>query len=570
VNFLRRSIFLIVVASVVASVGASVGASATHARQHSGMNMSARDLQSSTNSSTPATILPGMGNLHHQINTKSPEAQKFFDQGLTLAYAFNFDEAARSFKHASLLDPSAAMPYWGLALTLAPSYQAGPASARTNQIACDNLDAAKKLAANTPAIELAYIAALSKLFSRDPHAVPANLLRDYSSAMRELTKNYSDDPDAAALYAESVFDIHDWKLWTNDGQPESGTLEVVAALKEVLRRWPNHVGANHFYIHALEASPYPEHALASAHLLETLLPGAGHLVHMPAHIYMRTGDYAAAVKSNQAAIAADRAYFNLQGTSNITYRLGYAEHNYLFLIAAAEMDGDYDAALSAAKQLESDAHDPHLDAGLAEKLMVNTILVPLRFAKWDDVLALPAPDKNFMGLAFFWHYARGCAFAAKEDVPKAKVEQAATHSLFNQLPQGPSGIMPFSWRTTHDITSSALAGRIAIAQNDFPMAIACWRAEEEVQDKMGFADPPAWYYPMRETLGAVLLQNGQLTEAEKVFRADLKRNPNNPRSLFGLWKTLEAEKKPDEAAAARKSFEAAWKGGANQLRIEDF
>ena len=561
-KFPRRAIFPIAVALLAAT--------APLARQHSAMNMPAPDLQSSANSAAPTRILPGMGNLHHQINTKSADAQKFFDQGLTLVYAFNFDEAARSFKHASLLDPSAAMPYWGLALTLAPSYQAGPATARTNQIACDNLDAAKKLAASTPAIENAYIAALSKLFSRDPHADPASLLRDYSSAMRELAKNYPDDPDAATLYAESVFDIHDWKLWTNDGQPESGTLEVIAVLKEVLRRWPNHVGANHFYIHALEASPYPERALASAHLLETLVPGAGHLVHMPAHIYMRTGDYAAAVKSNQAAIAADRAYFNLQGTSNIAYRLGYGEHNYLFLIAAAEMDGDYDAALSAAKQLESDAHDPHLDAGLAEKLMVNTILVPLRFAKWDDVLAIPAPDKNFPGLNFFYHYARGCAFAAKGNLQKADEEQGSMHAIFNQLPQGPSGIMPFSWKTTHDIASTALAGRIAAARKDFTTAIADWRAEEEVQDKMGFQDPPAWYYPMRETLGAVLLQNGQPAEAEKVFRDDLKRNPKNPRSLFGLWKTLEAEKKPDEAAAARHSFETAWKGGVNRLHIEDF
>jgi tetratricopeptide (TPR) repeat protein len=562
VNSLLRSLFLI--------AAASLAANAPHARQHSSMNISARDLQSSANSAPSAKILPGMGNLHHQINTKSADAQAFFDQGLTLAYAFNFDEAARSFKHASLLDPSAAMPYWGLALTLAPSYQAGPATARTNQIACDNLDTAKKLAANSLAIDRAYVDALSKLFSRDPHADPANLLHDYSSAMRELAKNYPDDPDAATLYAESVFDIHDWKLWTNEGQPEPGTLEVITTLKEVLRRWPNHVGANHFYIHALEASPYPERALASAHLLETLVPGAGHLVHMPAHIYMRVGDYAAAEKSNQAAIAADRAYFNLQGASNITYRLGYAEHNYLFLIAAAEMDGDYDAALSAAKQLESDAHEPHLAAGLAEKLMVNSILVPLRFAKWDDVLALPAPDKTFSGLNFFYHYARGCAFAAKGRLQQADEERDVMEQIYKTLPQGPSNIMPFSWNTTYAIASTALSGRIAAARKDFAAAITLWRAEEEVQDKMGFQDPPAWYYPMRESLGAVLLQNGQPAEAEKVFRDDLKRNPKNPRSLFGLWKTLEAEKKPEEAAIARKSFEAAWKGAPNELRIEDF
>jgi tetratricopeptide (TPR) repeat protein len=562
VKIFRRWIFIIAVALL--------GTAALQARQHSGMTMPPRDPQAAQSSTAIARILPGMGNLHHQINTKSAQAQAFFDQGLTLVYAFNFVEAERSFKHASLLDQSAAMPYWGMALTLAPSYEAGPASARTNQIACDNLDAAKKLAANGPAIERAYIAALSKLFSRDAHADPANLLRDYSSAARELSKNFPDDPDAATLYAESIFDIHDWKLWTNDGQPEQDTLEIIAVLKEVLRRWPNHIGANHFYVHALEGSPFPERALPSAHLVATLVPGAGHLVHMPAHIYMRTGDYAAAVKSNQAAIAADRAYFNLQGASNITYRLGYAEHNYLFLIAAAEMDGDYDAALNAAKQLEADARAMHPDVGLAEKLMVNAILVPLRFAKWDDVLALPAPEKSFPGLAFFWHYARGCAFTAKGKLQQADEERDSMELIFKELPTGFSGIMPFSWKTTHDIAVTALNGRVASARGNLSEAVENWRAEATVQDKMGFTDPPAWYYPMRESLGAVLLRAGQPDNAEQVFRDDLKQNPKNPRSLFGLWKTLEAEKKLDQAEVARRSYEAAWKGGANTLRIEDF
>jgi tetratricopeptide (TPR) repeat protein len=548
----------------------SLGTLGFRARQHADMNPSAFEAQASPITSPIAKILPGMGSLHHPIATKSRDAQAFFDQGLTLVYAFNFDEAARSFKRASQLDPTAAMPYWGVALTFSPSYEAGPASSRTNEIACENIDQAKKLAAAGPTNERAYVDALSKLFSRDPNADPEKLLRDYSAAARELSKTYPDDPDAATLYAESVFNLHDWKLWTTDGKPTEDTLDIIAQLEGVLRRWPDHVGANHFYIHALEASPYPERALPSARRLESLVPGAGHLVHMPSHIYMRTGDYAAAVKSNQSAIAADREYFNFRGTSNLAYRLGYAEHNFLFLIAAADMDGEYDSALKAARQLQADALSLHPNLPLAENLMVNAYLVPVRFARWDDVLALPAPDKTFRGLTFFWHYARGCAFAAKGQGQQAEAERGAMEQIYKGLPDGPSGIMPFGWSTTHDIAVTALNGRIAAARGDFTTAIECWRAEVAVQDKMGFQDPPAWFYPMRESLGAALLRSGQNVEAEEVFREDLKRNPRNPRSLFGLWKALEAENKPADAEAARHTFELAWKGGTTRLRIEDF
>jgi tetratricopeptide (TPR) repeat protein len=562
VKLLSRRVFIIALSAI--------GTLSVQARQHSDMNVPATDAQAAVSPNPIAIILPGMGNLHHPIATKSPEAQAFFDQGLTLVYAFNFDEAARSFKRASQLDPSAPMPYWGVALTLSPSYEAGPASTRANEIACDNLDMAKKLAAAGPANERGYVEALSKLFTRSPSPDSAKLLHEYSLAARALSKSYPDDPDAAALYVESVFNIHDWKLWTIDGKPTEDTPEITAVLEDVLRRWPNHVGANHFYIHALEASPYPERALPSARLLETLVPGAGHLVHMPAHIYMRTGDYAAAVKSNQDAIAADREYFTYRGNSNLAYRLGYAEHNYLFLIAAAQMDGDYDAALKAAKQLESDTLALHPTTGLAEKLMVNTFLVPVRSARWDDVLSLVAPDKSYRGLTFFWHYARGCAFAAKGQIQQAEAERDAMENIYKERPDAPSGIMPFGWSTTHDIALTALNGRIAAARRDFSTAIACWRAEVSVQDKMGFQDPPAWYYPMRESLGAALFRSGQVAEAEKVFRDDLKQNPRNPRSLFGLWKTLEAEQKPADAESVRRSFEAAWKGASAELRIEDF
>ncbi len=547
-----------------------LGMPAIRGREHSEMKAAAFEAQTAGTPNPAPRILPGMGNLHHPIATKNPEAQAFFDQGLTLVYAFNEDEAARSFKRASQLDPTAAMPYWGIALALGPSYGGGQGGNRVNEIAIENLRQAKKLAAAGPANERAYIDALSKLFTLDPKPDVAKLRRDYSSAMRELSKNYPDDPDAATLYAESLINLHNWLLWTNDGKPADDTLEIIDVLKEVLRRWPNHVGANHFYIHAIEASPYPERALPSARLLETLVPGAGHLVHMPSHIYMRTGDYSKAVKSNEDAVAVDREYFRYRGAGNIAYRGGYAEHNFLFLIAAAEMDGEYDIAYKAAKQLESDALSLPASLGLAEELMPGVFLLPVRFARWDDVLAQAPPDKKFPGLALYWHYARGCAFAAKGQVQQAEAERDALEKSYKELPsQSGPDMMPNNLSGMHYLMANALSARIAAARGDFPAAIDLWRSAIAMQDQIGYEEPPAWYYPMRESLGATLLRSGQTAEAEKVFREDLKRNPRNPRSLFGLWKTLQAEQKTAEADSVRRQFEAAWKGGADQLRIED-
>jgi tetratricopeptide (TPR) repeat protein len=556
----------------IGCIGTTFVASITKWQQHSGMSMPSGAAKPSGTPEVTGKIIQGMGSWHHPITTKNPEAQAFFDQGLTLVYAFNFDEAVRSFKKASQLDPLAAMPYWGVALALGPSYNGGTnVYGPYEKAGYEALLQAKKLAAVGPENERDYIDSLLRLFSGEENADTAKLARNYIPAARELRIKYPDDPDAATLYGAILMDLHSRKLWTSDGLPSDDTMEIIAVFEDVLRRWPNHPGANHLYIHTMEASPYPERALPSARRLESLVPAAGHLVHMPAHIYMRTGDYSTAVKSNADAIATDRVYLHDLGTRNLGYQFAYAEHNYSFLIAAAGMAGEYDAAINAAKELAAEAAPLIENVPTVEAYMVNPILVPARFARWDDVLALPAPPEKLKGLTFFWHYARGCAFATKKQTQQAETERTAMEKIYKELPAGRAfGMLPNDWSTMHDMAANALNGRIAAARGDYVSAMERWRAAITVEDGMVYHEPPDWYYPMRESLGAILLRAGQPAEAEKVFRDDLARNPRSPRSLFGLWKALEAEQKPADADWARRSFEAAWRGAANQLRIEDF
>jgi len=516
-----------------------------------------------------ATLLPGLGSLHHPIATKNKEAQKFFDQGLTLVYAFNHGEAVRSFDRAAELDPSSPMPLWGKALALGPNYN--EVHGESEKDAYDAIQKAKALAASAPESERAYVEALALRFTNDPKPDFDRLARAYAAAMRDVAHRYPDDPDAAALYAESLMDLHAWDLWTNDGKPGENTLEIVSVLEGVLRRWPDHVGANHFYIHAIEESPSPERALDSAHRLETAVPSAGHLVHMPAHIYIRTGDYEAAVKSNEQAVAVDNTYKRAMANPNMMYLMMYGEHNLHFLVFAAMMDGDYENASKSAVELENRAMTGVAQVPSLEGFVPMHTLVLLRFGHWDEVLALPQPDSKFKGLTLFWHYARGCAFAEKGDAAKAEAERAAMEVTSKDLPAGPAFDMLYNdWSAIHDLAAETLAARIAAAHGDRKGAIENWRAAVAAQENMHYDEPPDWYYPVRESLGAALLADGQPAEAEQVFREDLQKNPRNPRSLYGLWKSLEAQKKAVDAEWVKESFEAAWKGGSEPPQLTDF
>jgi tetratricopeptide (TPR) repeat protein len=519
---------------------------------------------------TPPKLYSGMGSLHHLIATTNPEAQKYFDQGMTLLFGFNHDEAARSFQRAAELDPKSPMPLWGVAVVLGPNYNLDVDLDR-ELAAHDAIERAVALAAGAPENERAYVAALAHRYSNDPKPDLPKLSVAYANAMRDLAHRYPDDPDVQVLFAESLMDIHPWQLWSLDGKPGEYTEEIIATLEAVLAKWPNHPGANHYYIHAVEASPHPERALPSSKRLETLVPSAGHLVHMPAHIYIRTGDYTSAEKVNQEAVAIDLSFAQTSGVSQGVYPMMYLSHNLDFLRFAAEMNGQFMVAWGAANKVADVARPALSMMPMMEVSLPEPIMVQLRFAKWDDVLAMPAPDSSLVATTMFWHFARASAFVGKGQTAQAESERVAFLQVAAKLPPGPAyGVLFNDWSVLVSLATHSLDARIARSKGDNAGSINHWRLAVEVQDKMRYSEPPEWSYPIRESLGAALLRSGNAAEAESVFREDLKRNPNNPRSLFGLWKSLDAQKKSADAAKAKNDFDAAWENADTQLRLEDF
>jgi tetratricopeptide (TPR) repeat protein len=522
----------------------------------------------SSGTSAPAQLLSGMGSLHHPIATSNPEAQKFFDQGLTLIYAFNHDEAVRSFRRAAELDPKAAMPWWGIANALGPNYNLDVDPER-EKAAFDAVQKAQSLAAAGPENERDYIAALATRYSGDAKPDLEKLAHDYSRAMGELAKKYPDDPDAATIYAESMMDLRPWGLWKLDGTPSEGTLEIISVLESVLARYPNHVGANHYYIHAVEASPHAVWGLPSAERLGTLVPNAGHLVHMPAHIYARVGDFEAAAKSNEAAAAVDIAYINATGVQGI-YPAMYYSHNLHFLAYAAMQEGKFEEARKASEMLAGNIRlrAQGMPASMTEGFLTYSLLVPVRFRKWQDIPAVPASDSKLPLMTATWHFARGMAAASTGKISEVEAERKAFASAVEQIP----GTQTFGYdsaKTVMQIPAAMLDAQIAEGRGDRKAAIECWKKAVAVQDGLAYNEPPDWYYPVRESLGGALLRDGQAGEAEKVFRDDLARNPRNGRSLFGLWQSLMAQNKTADAEWAHTEFEAAWKNADSQLSVGD-
>jgi tetratricopeptide (TPR) repeat protein len=512
-------------------------------------------------------ILPGLGDYHHAIATKSAEAQRFFDQGLTLVYAFNHEEALRSFLRAAELDQTSPMPLWGIALAVGPNYNMNINPQREG-VAYKAIQEAQRLAASAPEKERAYVDALARRYSGESHPDFQMLNRDYRDAMRKLMGLYPEDLDAATLYAESIMDLHAWSLWNSAGEPTEDTEELLAVLRSVLRRDPKHPGANHFYIHALEASPHPETALASAHVLETLIPGAGHLLHMPSHIYIRLGYYAQAVKANQAAASADRAYIRATGMQDSVYGRMYYSHDLLFLWIAASMEGKFSEAKQAADELSANVSPAVRSMPMLEALLGGPALVLARFQRWDDILNLPAPEASLAGARAYWRYSRGVAFSAKRAISKAKAERQELAALITQ-PTSDASSGHNSAPSFVPLALEVLDARIAAAQADPKASLAHWRRAVEMQDALPYSEPPDWYYPVRESLGGELARAGQYAEAEAVFRADLQRNPGNPRSLFGLLQALTAQNKAAASRSVRQRFEDAWKYADVTLRLED-
>jgi len=522
----------------------------------------------------PATLVTGLGNLHHPVSTRDPEAQQFFDQGLRFIYAFNHDEAARSFERSAELDPKLAIAYWGIAEAVGPNYN-DPASDDRFQQAHQAIGKAEDLSADASPSEKAYIHAMALRFPADPKADRRQAAEAYHQAMREVSKQFPDDLDAATLFAESGMNLRPWGLWHQDGRPEAGTEEIVATLESVIRRDPDHLGAVHYYIHTVEASANPERALAGANRLAALAPGAGHIVHMPAHVYIRTGDYAAAVKTNEAAAAVDRAYLKASGSEGI-YSLMYYSHNLHFIAMCSAMDGNYREAKLNADMLAAHV-GPHIkEMPPLEGFMTIPMAVDIRFHQWGDILKMAKPDPQMQTTTVFWHFSRGLALAGTGRTSEAEAEYKIVAQAQQSTPDDVLFNMPINNKTKDilKIAQDVLGAKIAIAKHDNAAAIERLTEAVEIQDRLKYGEPPDWFFPVRESLGAALLITGDATGAEKVFRADLDRNPRNPRSLFGLQQSLKTQRRDYDASFVEKQFHASWKGRtasgqATQLKVED-
>ncbi len=513
------------------------------------------------------TLDEGLGNISHPVSTQNAEAQKFFNQGLAYMYAFNHAEAIKSFKRAAELDANLAMAHWGSALGLGSNYNV---TADANQLkeAYATLQKAIQLAPKASEIERDYINALAKRYSADgTQSDRAKLGQDYKMAMQELVKKYPDDLDAAVLYAESMMNLRPWQLWSPDGKPADGTLEIIAVLEGVMRRNPNHTGANHYYIHAVEASPTPERGLASAARLGWLAPNAGHLVHMPSHIYIRTGDYTEAAKSNADAIIADRRYIEKNGAMSL-YAMMYYNHNIHFLSAASATNGNYAEAIKQAQILEANVR-PHLKMmPMLEMFAPYGIVTLVRFRKWDEVMKYPQPDADLRITNGFLNFARGMALAETGKPEDAKRELAALREKIKAIP-AEKGFGNSSAHGVLKIADELLSGEILLALDSNKLAIEALRRAVAAEDVVNYNEPPDWDIPVREWLGRALLIDGQFAEAEKVYRDELAKHPRSGRALFGLAEALRKQNKQSSAQLVEREFAKSWEKADTKLNVAD-
>ncbi len=514
----------------------------------------------------PVPLVAGLGNDHHPIRIASAEAQRYFDQGLDYIWAFNHDEARRSFQKAADLDPTSAMPLWGVSLAVGPNYNDLDIGHARAQQAIAALAKARSLAQTQP--ERDYINALSTRYSGTGDNIVVHG-EQYAEAMKSLAVSYPADLDAATLYAEALMDLNPWKLWNPDGSPAPHTEEIVSTLQAVLKKDPRHVGANHLLIHATEASPHPELALASAKYLEDATPAAGHLVHMPAHTYQRTGNFNGAQLANQNAVTADRAYFQAQHMGRVTnmYYSMYYVHNIHFLAASCAMEGNNACTQKAAAELVAEVLPATKEHPETEWYTPTQPWMLVRFQQWKTILSSPMPEPRLQNLTAFWHYARGSAYAAQHQIPGALKERAALAQRIDTLPADAIPDFQNPAKSALQLALDVLDARILEAQGKLPEAIEAWRKAVTLNDTFVYNEPADWYYPVRESLGGALLRAGRGAEAEEVFRRDLEINPGNGRSLYGLWQSQLVQKKTAEAASSEAKFHEAWKHADTDLSI---
>lgn len=503
-----------------------------------------------------APLFKQLGSHHHTITTANPQAQRFFDQGLILVFAFNHPEAIRSFQEAARLDPQCAMAWWGVALAYGPNINQ-PMPDEAVGPAWEALQKALQLAPNASDQERAYIEALALRYLPQPPKDRAKLDLAYADAMRQVAQRYPDDLDAQTLFAEALMDTMPWEYWTKEGQPKPATREVLASLETVLAKDPDHPGANHYYIHAVEASPNPERALASAHRLGNIAPDAGHLVHMPAHIYLRLGMYHDATLANERAIAADQSYIS-QCAAQGYYPKLYVPHNIHFLWYATSMEGRSQEAMAAARQTSEYVSKQGCCVVEKTAQFPLPLLTMIRFGQWEAVLEEAKPAADNLYAVAIWHYGRGLALAAKGRFEEARRQQADLHTLATGEEARKLDEPFFPGTKVLGVMEKVLAGEIAARQGSFEQAIPMLRQAAQLEDELPYMEPPYWYIPVRQVLGAVLLEANRPAEAEAVYREDLKRHPENGWSLFGLLASLRDQGKSAEADEVQQRFRRAW------------
>ena len=518
-----------------------------------------------------APKLEGLGDYHFTVTTQSPESQRFFDQGLRLTYAFNHSEALRAFKEAARLDPSNAMAYWGWALVLGPNLNLPMIPVVAPQ-AYRAIQKAVLLKDRVSEHERAYIEALSKRYTDQPTADRKPLDKAYALAMAKVVEAYPDDLDAATLYAASLIILSPWDYWNLDGSPKGDTEKILGTLQSVVDRNPRHAGALHYYIHVVELR-HPERGEKHADMLAELMPGAGHIVHMPSHIYMRVGRYADSYEANRSAVKADEGYIT-QCRSQGIYPLNYYPHNIHFMAWSAMSLGHPERALEAARKIvEKVPSDLAADKNvwsLYETFLSQPMFVMVRFGMWDKMLGEPKPDIESQFMTGIWHYGRALAYIHTDRLEEARRELRQLNAAREAMGNVEQYIGFATAKTLMTIAHEIVLGELAYAEGHTLEGLAHLERAVRLEDGLRYNEPPDWYFPVRHYLGAMLLDAGRPNEAEVVFAADLRKNPENGYSLFGLKIALAQQGKKEDALAIDKRFNRAWVGANHKLSSSRF
>lgn len=503
-------------------------------------------------------VLPGLGDLHYPITTSSLEAQRYFEQGLRLIYAFNHWEAIRAFREATRLDPDCAMAYWGLALAFGPNLNDWNPMDR-ERIAMESIEKAKSRTGRVSQVEKDLIDALAARYNGKAYAVRDSLNQTYAEAMRKLSRQYPGDAEAQTLTADAIMNTMPWDYWEKDGSPKPQTSEAKGLLESAIAKFPNHPGAHHLYIHLVEASPTPELALNSARFLETAMPGAGHIVHMPAHIYLRVGDYTRSIDANMKAVKVDEDYLSFSENQGM-YRLMYYPHNVDFICYSAYLEGRSNLGiLTALKLAYKGNYATQAAPGFSQYMLVEPMIAYTRFGKWTDILALPDPGSSILYAQVMWRFSRGMAFLRSGYPVEANNELIRLDSL-NQLDTLKSIYITFNpVSSSSQIASSLLRGEILMQQKKVDEAVKAFQDAIRMEDELRYNEPPDWKLPSRHFLGAALIDAGRFAEAEQVYLEDLKRNRENGWSLTGLQRCQNALGKKADVVATAKRFSKAWK-----------